>query len=246
MHLYYTLKHYYYLVRVYNCFMLLWKHNSHGNLEWALHLNRIISQPQSFLPSFFLILIFHYIFASPFSLFTFNFLLLQYFSPERLMNVVSLGPHMWKCPWYIFTLKTTWLGIKFRSCIFFPSDFVSIVPLCSSIAAEIFCANLISAYTVIWFSYLDEQMNILFLKFNYFIQICLRAVISSVVFLGRLCVLWTCRFMTLFPDFYFSITLNIFIPFVSHKVYFLANLCLSFMPVITQIFGYPQKFFFSI
>ena len=111
VHLYYILKHYYYLVRVYNCFMLLWKHNSHGNLEWALHLNRTISQPQSFLPSFFLILIFNYILSFPF-FFYFQFFVNRIFF-SRLMNVVSLAPHMWKCPWYLFTWKTTWLGIKF-------------------------------------------------------------------------------------------------------------------------------------
>lgn len=118
MHLYYTLKHYYYLVRVYNCFMLLWKHNSHGILEWALHLNRIISQPQSFLPSFFLILIFNYTFSFPFFFFTFNFLLIEYFSPEKTHECCFLSSTRVKMSLIPFYLKGSLAGYKIQDLYF--------------------------------------------------------------------------------------------------------------------------------
>ena len=119
--------------------MLLWKHNSHGNLQWALHLNRITSQPQSFLSSFLLSYFNFWLYLCfSFYLFYFQFLLIKYFFPERLMNVVSWAPDSWKCPCHLFTWKTTWLGIIFGSCIFFPPDFVDIVPMSSSITVESF------------------------------------------------------------------------------------------------------------
>lgn len=149
----------------------------------------------------------------------------------------------WKC---LFTWKTTYFVLKFQDF----RHFLCLQSLwtlfhCVLITVELFCANLISAYIAIWCSYLNEQMNFVFLSSMISFRFVLEMLFLS-SFLGRCVCFWTCRFRTLFPDFYFSIILNIFIPFVSYKVYLLAKLCLSFMPVISLIFGYPQTFFSSI